>query len=106
MYRKNETKKKMQTHIKARIIELVDNYWKFDDDQFPVSTLHDKNDLLDEIEKVFKEKPKSSINELADDFKKYTKELLSSEEKVSKFLQDAGIHDDKGELTEQYKRKE
>lgn len=37
------------------IIKLVDNYWKFND-QVPMSTWHDKQDLLNELEKLKEEK--------------------------------------------------
>jgi len=36
--------------MKNKILELVDSYWKFDDDQQPVSNWHDKQDLLEAIE--------------------------------------------------------
>lgn len=35
-----------------KIIELVDTYWKFDDDQYPMSSWHDKQDLLEELRKL------------------------------------------------------
>ncbi len=37
------------------------------------------------------------------DFKALAKEILSSEEKTSRFLRDAGIHTPKGNLTQKYK---
>jgi len=33
-----------------KILELIDSYWKFDDDQYPASSYHDKQDLLLAIE--------------------------------------------------------
>ena len=33
-----------------KIIQLINDYWKFDNDQDSTSTLHDKNDLIKEIE--------------------------------------------------------
>ena len=29
------------------LLDLIDRYWKFDDDQTPVSNWHDKQDLLE-----------------------------------------------------------
>lgn len=34
-----------------KIIELIDAYWKFDEYQTPISTWHDKQDLLNELKK-------------------------------------------------------
>jgi hypothetical protein len=39
---------------------------------------------------------------LLDQFTEYTKEMLLDEDKVDKFLQDAGIHNENGELTERF----
>ena len=36
--------------MKNKILDLVDSYWKFDNDQCPTSTWHDKQDLLQAIE--------------------------------------------------------
>lgn len=44
---------------KDKILELINSYWKFDDDQQPVSNWHDKQDLLNEIEQL----PISSVSE-------------------------------------------
>jgi hypothetical protein len=38
--------------MKAEILELVNSYWKFDDNQQPVSNWHDKQDLLKAIDKL------------------------------------------------------
>ncbi len=46
-----------------------------------------------------KEEQKKYIEEL----KKFRKELLASKQKAQKFLQDAGIHTKKGNLTKAYK---
>ena len=35
----------------SKVLELIDKYWKFDDQQQPNSSWHDKQDLLKEIEK-------------------------------------------------------
>lgn len=36
--------------MENEILDLIDRYWKFDNDQTPVSNWHDKQDLLKEIE--------------------------------------------------------
>jgi hypothetical protein len=33
------------------ILDLIDRYWKFDENQQPISSWHDKQDLLKEVEK-------------------------------------------------------
>lgn len=38
--------------MEHKILELIDRYWKFDNDQTPVSNWHDKQDLLEEVRKV------------------------------------------------------
>lgn len=38
--------------MKTKILELINNYWKFDNDQQPMSSWHDKQDLIKEIEKL------------------------------------------------------
>lgn len=37
---------------KDKIIELINTYWKFDNDQDTTSTWHDKQDLITAIEKL------------------------------------------------------
>jgi hypothetical protein len=34
------------------ILDLIDRYWKFDNDQTPVSNWHDKQDLLEAVRKA------------------------------------------------------
>ncbi len=36
------------------ILKLIDDYWKFDDNQRPMSSWHEKQSLLEEIKKVGK----------------------------------------------------
>ena len=43
----------MKTH-KITVRDLIETYWKFDDNQQPVSNWHDKQDLLKELEKEIK----------------------------------------------------
>ena len=33
--------------MEHEILDLIDRYWKFDDNQTPVSNWHDKQDLLE-----------------------------------------------------------
>ena len=40
--------------MKQQILDLVNRYWKFDNDQQPVSSWHDKQDLLKELCKILK----------------------------------------------------
>lgn len=42
--------------MKEKILNLINHYWKFNDNQYPMSSWHDKQDLLNEVEKAF-EKP-------------------------------------------------
>ena len=37
---------------KKEVIQLINDYWKFDNDQDNLSTWHDKQDLISEIEKL------------------------------------------------------
>ena len=37
---------------KKQVIQLINNYWKFDNDQDNLSSWHDKQDLISEIEKL------------------------------------------------------
>jgi hypothetical protein len=39
--------------MKETILKLIDSYWKFDEYQGHLSSWHDKQDLLEEIEKLF-----------------------------------------------------
>ena len=38
--------------MQKEILDLIDRYWKFDDDQTPVSNWHDKQDLLEAVRKA------------------------------------------------------
>lgn len=35
-----------------KILQMVDAYWKFDDNQQPISSWHDKQDLLKALEEL------------------------------------------------------
>ena len=37
---------------KKQVIQLINNYWRFDNDQDNLSSWHDKQDLINEIEKL------------------------------------------------------
>jgi septum formation topological specificity factor MinE len=39
-------------NMEHEILDLIDRYWKFDNDQTPVSNWHDKQDLLDAVRKA------------------------------------------------------
>ena len=39
--------------MENKILDLINRYWKFDDNQHPVSTWHDKQDLMEAVRKVF-----------------------------------------------------
>jgi hypothetical protein len=38
--------------MENEILDLIDRYWKFDNDQTPVSNWHDKQDLLEAVNKA------------------------------------------------------
>jgi hypothetical protein len=38
--------------MKEKILQMVDAYWKFDDNQHPTSSWHDKQDLLKALEEL------------------------------------------------------
>ena len=40
--------------MKNEILDLIDRYWKFDNDQTPVSNYHDKQDLLEAVHKALR----------------------------------------------------
>ena len=39
--------------MRNKVIDLINRYWKFDSDQQPTSSWHDKQDLLDAIRDLF-----------------------------------------------------
>lgn len=39
--------------MKTTLLKLINDYWKFDNDQIPISTWHDKQDLLKAVEELF-----------------------------------------------------
>ena len=49
--------------MSKQIIDLVNRYWKFDNDQCNLSTWHDKNDLIAEIEALILPVVSGSIGE-------------------------------------------
>ena len=38
--------------MKEKILQMVDAYWKFDNQQQPISSWHDKQDLLKSLEEL------------------------------------------------------
>jgi hypothetical protein len=40
--------------MENEILDLIDRYWKFDDNQQPVSNWHDKQDLLEAVRKALR----------------------------------------------------
>lgn len=40
--------------MEHEILDLINRYWKFDDDQTPLSNWHDKQDLLDAVRKALR----------------------------------------------------
>lgn len=44
------------------ILQLIDSYWKFDEYQQPISSWHDKQDLLKAIEKILNKSTKPKCN--------------------------------------------
>ena len=41
-------------NMENEILDLIDRYWKFDDNQQPVSNWHDKQDLLEAVRKALR----------------------------------------------------
>lgn len=41
--------------MKNKIIQMVDAYWKFDNEQQPISSWHDKQDLLKALEELLQQ---------------------------------------------------
>ena len=48
---------------KEHILKLIDSYWKFDNNQQPMSSWHDKQDLLNEIDKYLSENKVKCTND-------------------------------------------
>jgi len=40
--------------MEHEILDMIDRYWKFDNDQNPVSNWHDKQDLLEAVHKALR----------------------------------------------------
>ncbi len=40
--------------MEHEILDLIDRYWKFDNDQTPVSNWHDKQDLMEAVRKALR----------------------------------------------------
>lgn len=40
--------------MEHEILDLIDRYWKFDNDQAPASNWHDKQDLLEAVRKALR----------------------------------------------------
>jgi len=49
-----------------KINELIDSYWKFDNDQQPMSSWHDKQDLLKALGKIISEEDEDNEMPLSD----------------------------------------
>lgn len=49
--------------MKEKILQMVDAYWKFDEAQHPMSSWHDKQDLLKALEELLQ--PVVGNNEVA-----------------------------------------
>lgn len=47
--------------MEHEILDLIDRYWKFDNDQTPVSNWHDKQDLLEAVRKALRIHDVSSL---------------------------------------------
>lgn len=49
--------------MKEKILQMVDAYWKFDNQQQPMSSWHDKQDLLKALEELLQH---AVINQVCD----------------------------------------
>jgi len=80
--------------MKYKIIKLIEKCWKFDSEQQPISTWHDKQYLLDQIEQLPNDTDESTDS---------LKDLDMDYNETKSFLMRAGIIDKDGNLTERYK---
>lgn len=67
------------------ILELVDKYWKFDESQQPISSWHDKQDLLKKIESILELKEGKREMELLIDFSKRLDKLYDNNQTPYQF---------------------
>ena len=78
---------------KADIIKLIDAYWKFDDNQQPMSSWHDKQDLLKRLETdpfshIERHKElHNALDELLADFIKHNKDVLPSKTSILSLIE-------------------
>lgn len=72
----------MQTESKVssvdEIIDLIDKYWKFDNMQYPLSSWHDKQDLLELLRKNTEFQPIHTIGIDEDELERLAKEYFTS----------------------------
>lgn len=68
---------------KHKIIELIDAYWKFDDNQHPQSSWHEKQELLKKVEKELSQHDIGTIFTLTKSEKKLFDESGSKEIRFS-----------------------
>lgn len=75
--------------MENEILDLIDRYWKFDNDQKPVSNWHDKQDLLEAVRKALRIHDVSGSLPLAD-LEKRLDEALDKEtpETLNKWLEE------------------
>ena len=50
--------------MKEKILQMVDAYWKFDNQQQPISSWHDKQDLLKALEELLQPAVIKSLSDL------------------------------------------
>lgn len=50
--------------MKEKILQMVDAYWKFDEAQQPMSSWHDKQDLLNALEELLQPAVIKSLSDL------------------------------------------
>lgn len=50
--------------MKEKILQMVDAYWKFDEAQQPMSSWHDKQDLLKALEELLQPAVIKSLSDL------------------------------------------
>lgn len=76
---KQEQQKVSEESNQEKVIELINTYWKFDKDQDPVSTWHDKQDLISAIEQlnIIITKQKSSTTVLLNKLLKQIKKEMN-----------------------------
>lgn len=69
---------------KEQVLSLIDNYWKFDKEQQPASSWHDKNDLLEKVSEVLSITPSTSLFNVPPTHRTVPQQLSRGKEEILK----------------------